>query len=172
MATAGQVITTEDTVATLSGPLRAKVRILGRFTIRGKREDLTIYELLWQDDDPYTIVGTQFGVGPRPARLVLKYAGKEIQLDSGGSKSIVLGRDATCDVTIADEKTSRRHARIETRSGKFVLIDQSVNGTYVRIGEEESKLLREELILYSQGQISLGRRPASAGGSAIEFVCE
>jgi len=172
MATAGQVITTEDTVATLSGPLRAKVRVLGRFTIRGKRKDLTLYELLWQDDDTYTIVGTQSGVGPRPARLVLKYAGREIQLDSGEPISFILGRDATCDIVIADEKTSRRHARIEIRSGKFVLIDQSVNGTYVRIGEEESKLLREELILYAQGQISLGRRPASSGGSAIEFVCE
>jgi hypothetical protein len=172
MAAAGQVITTEDTVATLSGPLRDRVRILGRFTIRGKRQDLAIYELLWQDDDFGTIVGTQSGIKPGPARLVLKYAGKEIQLASGGSISLVLGRDPTCDIVIADEKTSRRHARIETRSGKFVLIDQSVNGTYVRIGDEESRLLREELILHAQGQISLGRRANSSGRSFIEFVCE
>jgi hypothetical protein len=172
MATAGQVITTQDTVATLSGPLRDKIRVLGRFTIRGKRKDLTICELLWQDDDFYTVVGTQSGVESRPARLILKYAGREIHLDSGEPISFFLGRDAACDIVIADEKASRRHARIETRSGKFVLIDQSMNGTFVRIGDEETRLLREELILHAHGQISLGRRAASPGRSFVEFVCE
>lgn len=172
MATAGRVFTTQDTVATLSGPLRDKVRVLGRFTIRGKRKDLTIYELLWRDDDLYTVVGTQSDIEPRPARLMLKYAGREIHLDGGEPISFLLGRDAACDIVIADEKASRRHARIETRSGKFVLIDQSVNGTYVSIGDEETRLLREELILYAHGQISLGRRADSPGRRFVEFACE
>jgi predicted component of type VI protein secretion system len=39
---------------------------------------------------------------------------------------------------------SRMHARIERRRDKFVLVDQSSNGTYVRIdGEPEIQLRRE-----------------------------
>jgi class 3 adenylate cyclase len=172
MAKGGQVITTEDTVATLSGPLRDKIRVLGRFTIRGKRQDLTIYELLWQENENYTIVGTQTGNGLRPSRLTLKYAGREIHLDSGERTSLILGRDVTCDIVIPDMKASRRHARIETRRNKFVLIDQSVNGTCVCIGEEKILLLREELVLYAHGLISFGHRSANPDRSFVEFVCE
>jgi adenylate cyclase len=172
MANSGQVLTTEDTVAALSGPLRDKVRVLGRFTIRGKREDVTIYELLWQDIDYQTSAGTHSGIRFRPTRIILKYAGREIHLGSGDRTSLIVGRDVTCDIVIPDAKASRRHARIETRRDRFVLIDQSVNGTYVRIGNEEIPLLREELILYSQGQISFGRRSESPDRSVIEFVCE
>jgi adenylate cyclase len=161
-----------DTVVTLSSPLRDKVRVLGRFTIRGKRQDLTIYELLWQENENYTIVGTQTGNGLRPSHLTLKYAGREIHLDSGERTSLILGRDVTCDIVIPDMKASRRHARIETRQNKFVLIDQSVNGTCVCIGEEKIVLLREELVLYAHGLISFGHRSASPDRSFVEFVCE
>ena len=171
MAKAGQVLTTEDTVATLSGPLRDSIRVLGRFAIRGKREDLTLYELLWQEGD-YTFLGTQSDAGPRSTRMILKHAGREIQLGGGERTSLIVGRDAACDIVITDSKASRRHARIETRRDRFVLIDQSANGTYVRIGNEEFPLLREELILYAQGQISFGRRSAAPDQNLVEFVCE
>ena len=172
MAKGGQVLTTEDTVAALSGPLRERVRVLGRFTIRGKREDVSIYELLWQDSEYHTYAGTQSGFGRRPTHITLKYAGQEIRLGSGERTSLTVGRDAGCDIVIPDTKASRRHARIEARRDRFVLIDQSVNGTYVRIGNEEIPLLHEELILYSQGQISFGRRSESPERTFLEFVCE
>jgi adenylate cyclase len=172
MAKSGQVITTEDTANKLSGSLRERVRPLGRFTIRGKREDFAVCELLWQDSEPYTLLGTQSPGTARPKRLVLRHAWREYSLNSADHASLSVGRDAGCDIVIQEPKASRKHARIETRSGRFVLIDQSVNGTYVRIGNEEFPLLREELILYSHGQISFGHRTGSAGGSVVEFVCE
>ena len=172
MAKGGQVLTTQDTVATLPGPLRDQVRVLGHFAVRGKREDLTIYELLWQDTDYHTFLGTQSGIGRRSTRIILKHAGREIQLGSGKRTSLIVGRDVTCDIVIPDTKASRRHARIETRRERFVLIDQSVNGTYVRIGKEDFPLLRAELILYAQGQISFGRSSASPDQNLVEFVCE
>jgi adenylate cyclase len=171
MAKGGQVLTTEDTVATLSAALRDNVRVLGRFTIRGKREELAIYELLWQDSDYYTFLGTAPGVRARTTHLVLKHAGREIQLGRGDRSSLIVGRDVTCDIVIQDSKASRRHARIETRHDRFVLIDQSANGTYVRIGAEEFPLLREELVLHGQGQISFGRRSADPDPNLVEFAC-
>ena len=171
VAKAGQVITTEDTVATMSRAARDKLRVLGRFTLRGKREDLTLYELVWQDNADLTLVGTLSDLRVQTARLTLHYGGREFHLDSRDRGALTLGRDAGCDVIVTDVKASRRHARIETRRDKFVLIDQSVNGTYVRIGEEEIVVQREELILYAHGVFSLGHRSAAPAESVIEFAC-
>jgi class 3 adenylate cyclase len=175
IARAGQVITTEATVNVLCERLRERVRHLGEFTIKGKAEDVTLCELLWQDADDSTQMGTLPGAPPtatRRARLVLRYPGRELVLDARSRAAIMLGRDAGCDVVIADPKASRRHARIETRRDKFVLIDQSVNGTYVHIGEDEIVLLREELFLYSHGSISFGHRPDASAAAVLEFICQ
>ncbi|HXX10803.1 MAG TPA: adenylate/guanylate cyclase domain-containing protein [Burkholderiales bacterium] len=172
-AEAGQVITTEQTVTELSATLRQRVRPLGRFAVKGKREDLTMYELVWQDnDEPTTATGTRTGGLGRSTQLVLRYAGEELSLDSGGRPALMLGRDAACDVVVANPKASRRHARIETRREKFVLIDQSVNGTYVSIaGDDEIALRHEELILYAYGHISFGRRAVDEDSELMRFVC-
>jgi len=172
-AEAGQVITTEQTVANLSAPLRDGVRPLGRFAVKGKRQDLRMYEFVWQDsEEATTATGTRTGGLERPTHLLLRYAGHELRLDSRDRPALLLGRDVGCDVVIPDPKASRRHARIETRREKFVLIDQSVNGTFVKIaGEEEISLRREELILYAHGRIALGHRADSADAQLLEFDC-
>jgi class 3 adenylate cyclase len=172
-AEAGQVITTERTVAELSAMLRERVRPLGRFAVKGKRHDLKMYELVWQDnDEPTTATGTRTGGLGRSTQLVLRYAGQELALDSAARATLMLGRDAACDVVIANPKASRRHARIETRREKFVLVDQSINGTYVRIaGDDEISLRHEELILYAHGHISFGRRVADEDSELMRFVC-
>jgi adenylate cyclase len=174
MAKAGQVLTTEATVSQLSGPLRERVRALGRFPLKGKREDIHIFELVWQDDES-TMLGTLPDV-PLPAeqgtRLLLRYRGSELALDGRARMALSVGRDPHCDLIISDPKASRRHARIESRRGKFVLVDQSVNGTYVQIGAEQIVLLREELILYSHGSISFGHRADSTGAAVVDFACQ
>jgi len=172
-AEASQVITTEQIVANLSAPLREGVRPLGRFAVKGKRQDVRMYEFVWQDsEDATTATGSRTGGLERPTRLVLKYAGHEICLQSRDRPALLLGRDAGCDVVIPDPKASRRHARIETRREKFVLIDQSVNGTFVKItGEEEIVLRREELILYAHGWIALGHRADGEDIGLLEFDC-
>ena len=175
IAKAAQVITTGATVNALSGPLRNRVRLLGDFTVKGKAEDVTICELVWQEADDATQMGTLPGApptAPRPARLLLRYPGHELMLEARSRVAIMFGRDAACDVVIPDPKASRRHARIESRRDKFVLIDQSVNGTYVQIGAEQIVLLREELILYSHGSISFGHLPDSTGVAVVEFICQ
>jgi len=172
-AEAGQVITTEQTVAQLSMTLRDGVRPLGRFPVKGKSQDLRMYELVWHDtDEATTASGTRTGGFERATRLTLRYAGQEVSFESRDRPALLLGRDAGCDVVIADPKASRRHARIETRLDKFVLIDQSVNGTFVKIaGEKEIALRREELILYAYGRISLGHRGDGQHSWLLEFDC-
>jgi predicted component of type VI protein secretion system len=63
------------------------------------------------------------------------------------------------------------HARIERRRDKFVLADQSSNGTYVAIdGEPEVQLRREEIILRGRGNISFGHSRGDGAGECVEFA--
>jgi predicted component of type VI protein secretion system len=85
--------------------------------------------------------------------------------------SVAIGRDAQNDVVVADRLASRTHARIERRRDKFVLVDQSSNGTFVTIeGEPEVQLRREELMLRGRGRISFGHSYAADPAETVAFV--
>ena len=59
----------------------------------------------------------------------------------------VVGRDPSCEIVVADGSVSRRHARLEQRSGIWWVVDQgSANGTYLnslRIAEQALKNAQE-----------------------------
>jgi hypothetical protein len=85
----------------------------------------------------------------------------------------VIGRGQQNDIIILDTLASRMHARIEYRRGKFVLLDQSTNGTYVLTDEgEKAYLRREEFVLRGSGVISLGRAAGPEAPEVIHFVCQ
>ena len=55
---------------------------------------------------------------------------------------------------------SRMHARIEFNRNRFMLTDQSTNGTFVQIdGQEEAFVRRDSVQLKGEGMIGLGRVP-------------
>jgi pSer/pThr/pTyr-binding forkhead associated (FHA) protein len=83
---------------------------------------------------------------------------------------ITLGRDKTNTVVINDQKVSRLHARIELRKDKFVLIDQSTNGTFVlRENGHIVNVRRFEFLLPDAGAIGLGQEITPDSSSAIRF---
>ncbi len=95
---------------------------------------------------------------------------RAIELGAATS-TLTLGRDAQNDVVIADRLASRLHARIERRRDKFVLIDQSSNGTFVTVeGEGEIQLRREELMLRGRGHISFGHPYQTDPLETLEFA--
>lgn len=58
---------------------------------------------------------------------------------------------------------SRKHVRIEYRRGKFMLVDESSNGTYVEV-EDAGKahviyVRNEAYALVGSGRFSMGTRP-------------
>jgi len=87
------------------------------------------------------------------------------------SSTVSLGRQSHNAVVVNDNRVSRSHARIEYRRGKFVLIDQSTNGTYVVIqGKKKINLKRDEAQLLGNGIISLGREVDPDSPTAIHYV--
>jgi predicted component of type VI protein secretion system len=80
-----------------------------------------------------------------------------------------IGRDSR-HISIDSSFSSRDHCSIEFRRGRYVLVDHSTNGTYVRFnGSEELYLRREELPLTSSGYISIGQPLGTAPELTIEF---
>lgn len=105
----------------------------------------------------------------RRTQLTLCYKGQSREL-SGFVTRFTLGRGSTCDLVVNDRHVSRIHARIELRDERFVLVDESTNGTFVRL--EDGQLLRlhrQSLLLSGQGLIGLGTEPRDDGEHVIAF---
>jgi adenylate cyclase len=163
IAKGGQIITTRDTVETLSPGLASKTRLFDVAAVKGKAENLVIYEVLWEEENVTRIIriDPSSDVGLRPHTLTLQYGDLRKRVDAGST--VTLGRAETCDLIVSSPLASRMHARIEYRRGKFILLDQSTNGTFVLTADgKEVFLRREELPLWGTGFFSLGE-PAREG---------
>jgi adenylate cyclase len=170
LANPRQILTTRQVVDLLSPFLRSTCRSLYTTTVKGKTEKVALYEAVWHQDKGTTVVGDPGAdEASGPALLKLSYRGKNWQLDERDD-ALNAGRDPTSEIVVAGDKVSRHHARIFLRQGKFVIADQSANGTYVRVQQRaEIQLNREEFILLGRGSIGLGQSVADAGDDAIAF---
>jgi adenylate cyclase len=170
VAKGGQIITTRDTAAALSPLLVGSTRHLDRIRVKGKAEDMDIFEVIWQPDDLTRIATDLFKKPDQDSRLILQYHAREITMRAS-SGTVVLGRGKKADMVVNDSMASREHARIECRRGKFFVIDQSTNGTYVQTDDGPAYLRREELQLGGAGRIALGREIADAT-EVVLFECD
>jgi class 3 adenylate cyclase len=171
-AKAQQVLTSKETLDMLLPENRSKTRFIDRVVLKGKQEELEIYEVLWEQEN-LTIVKDVFHDFPKEQnKLRLRFRDREFEL-SQAHTSIKLGRGEENDIVVTDALASRSHARIELRRDKFVLVDQSINGTFVQIdGERELRLRRDELPLRGSGRISLGRSTEAQSEESLHFTCE
>lgn len=172
MAKGGQIITTQTAVDKMSPIMQASTRVIDRAPVKGKKETMVIHEVLWQQED-VTRMSTGVIVQPpsEPVRMRLTYHSDTVVLD-GDITQIVMGRSKSADLTVNETLASRQHVRIEHRRGKFFIIDQSTNGTYVHHENDESFLRREEMPLSGDGMISLGRSFSEDPQEVVHFKSE
>jgi len=172
LAKARQILTTRQTVETLSPLLRASTRYTDRTPVKGKQEEIDVYEVIWREEDLTRMEGYQIPLADSQARLQLRFREQEIEV-SHSRPVVTIGRGQQNDIVVLDTLVSRMHARIEYRRGRFVLLDQSTNGTYVLTDEgEKAYLRREELALRGSGVISFGRATSGEAPEAVHFVCQ
>jgi adenylate cyclase len=172
-AKAGQIVTTAATVDKLSPEWRASCRQIDIATLKGQGNEVVLYEVLWQTEDVTSMVpGIASDSHPVRMRLRLRCQERELLVDERHS-SITIGRAEDNDMVVKGNLISRLHARIEISRNKFVLIDQSTNGTFVQTADgEESFVRRDSLQIKGQGMIGLGRLPESGSPQTIRFTCE
>jgi adenylate cyclase len=171
VAEVGEIIATEMLVERLSAPLRKNVRRLDPVSVRGKREAVPILQYVWEGWDGLTTIATAQAAGHH-ALLGIVFDGQQSFFDGRDGTVLVLGRDTACGVTVANREASRRHATIERRGDKFMLIDHSSNGTYVAYDDAEICLKREELILPRRGRIALGQSTSDESVRWVAFFVQ
>ncbi len=82
-----------------------------------------------------------------------------------------IGRNPTSFVVVNNDKVSRLHVTLTAKDGRYVLTDQSRNGTAVKIGGRPSVLLeRTSIVLEEAGVIALGVDPDAAGSDDSAII--
>jgi len=166
-----QIVTTEQAVERMSDAWRLVTRKIDRAAVRGRREHLDLYEVVWRFEAA-TWVGQGEWESDAPACrgcLVLSHEGRRIELGEA-SGPVVVGRAPQADLVVDDGMVSRLHATIELRNGRFVLTDRSINGTYLVGADGASAFIRRDSReLHGSGILSFGRMPAASEARPVRF---
>jgi adenylate cyclase len=172
LARSGQIITSGATRAALSPLLQKSTRDLDAMTVRGKQDEMRIFEVLWQDgDDLTTMAVPDASTSTHDPVLTLRYSERTLSINSSLPEAS-LGRETTNDLIVTNKMASRVHCKIEYRRGQFFLIDQSTNGTYVTIESNAELILkREQVMLRGHGVIGLGHSSVIAEIETVKFTC-
>ena len=101
--------------------------------------------------------------------MILRYRSQSLKVNKA-RRSVALGRGESCDMVVHNDFASRLHVHVELRFGKFVIADQSINGTYICFSDGNVvHITREEISLQGNGSISLGQSFAENPAEVVEF---
>jgi len=173
-AKAKQIIISGTTVERMSADWRAQTRQIDVATVRGRIDEVALFEVLWQPEEATSMLPTvdwdSKTKGASKLRLIFRDA--SVVVDEN-RKGINMGRADENDLVVKGNLISRIHARIEMRRGKFILIDQSTNGTFLENARgEELFIRRDSTELTGEGIIGLGRVAKPGTPLAIHYKCE
>lgn len=160
-----QILATDVVIEQLPPDSLVRFRCLGALDIRGRSETCVVYRIEWQPEvtsESFTVAASlapsSFTQATQsPAIIELSWLDVKATFTSS-EMPIFLGRDHEAQFIVQDPRVSRRHARIEWRSGKFCIADVSSYGTWVRFSDSAAvvALRRQECILPIEGTIALG----------------
>jgi hypothetical protein len=158
-----QIYVTKDVVEEISTYHRGKTRPVGRFPLRGKEDEVELYEVMWKLEEA-TVLFARSALREE-ALLSVFFHGAVVEMPAGKNR-LTVGRVPGNDLVVDDGAVSREHAEFIRRKGTIYLVDHSTNGTYVRPGVGKVRHLhREEFLLDGSGEVSLGR----PDGPPIEY---
>jgi class 3 adenylate cyclase len=175
-AKAGQIITSRQTVQTLNKKHHATVRMVDQTRVKGKARLMDIFEITWGQPEELTIMRNNVcemvtPVSRQHTLMTLKLQRQHVSIDLE-NPIVTLGRNQTNRLVINNPEVSRLHARIEFRKDKFILMDQSTNGTYVYpVGHKMLYLRRDEVLLEDRGFFSLGQEVRPDSPVAVHYLC-
>jgi adenylate cyclase len=170
-----QIVTTEQTVVALTGDRAGMARQFDRVALKGREGELVLHMIDWDDEADATRMRTVTPSAPsaQEKKLQLTFGDKSVLLFTEG-KTLTLGRSAECSLVVATGFASRLHAKVVMRRGRFVLADESTNGTYVMpgglgSGAQEVFIKREEFLLPDKGVFSLGQTCSADDAKFVQF---
>jgi adenylate cyclase len=167
----GQILTTSAALERMGPRWRSATRQIALADLKGKRGQVEVHEVIWKASDM-----TLMEVAPwvripsaSTARLVVSFGALRIELGDQ-RPAVTVGRDGRNDLVVSESTVSRLHARIEHRKGRFLLIDQSANGTFVVPEDGAGGFVhRDSVELSGHGLLGLGTPPSSGSRAAIRY---
>lgn len=165
----GQILASRQTVQQLPRQMQSQVRFIGNAHVKGKRESLELFEVIWEEEN-LTRMQQVETTNLSTVRLTAMFGDLSMEVNEQ-RPVIVMGRGEENDIVVVDPLASRLHARIEFRRGRFMLIDQSLNGTFVNLPDrKEFMLRRDELQLSGTGLLALGKSTQVLRDHCIAFT--
>jgi len=175
-AKAGQILTTSPLVEQLAPQWKALVRQIDVATPKGQSDEVAVFEVLWQPEEATNMLPSIDPAARPPTSAIslrLRFRGEELVVGENGKVTITMGRADENDVVIKGNLISRVHARIDAARNRFVLVDESTNGTFIQQDAgEELYVRRDSTALTGSGVISMGRVAARGTPLAIEYRVE
>ena len=160
-----QILATDSVIDHLPPDNKVRCRSLGAMAIRGRNEPCTVYRVEWQSEIHTEALTMPANFGPSavtsrsPHASFIELSWLDVNARFASlDLPLFLGRDPHAQFVVADPKVSRKHARLEWRSGKFHLKDTSSYGTWVRFADSAEIVLlrRQECVLLMEGEMALG----------------
>jgi adenylate cyclase len=166
-----QIVISGETVKNMSDKFQEVTRQIDVATVRGKIDEVALYELLWNPDEATSMLPTMQWEGQdrKASKIMLSFRDQSIEV-SDQRKSVTLGRADDNDLVVKGNLISRIHAKVEMRRGKIIVVDQSTNGTFLlNLQGDEIFVRRDSAQLHGEGTIGLGRTEEPGASLAIHF---
>ena len=170
-AKARQIVISGETVQKMGAEMKSQTRQIDVASVRGRLDEVALFELLWNPEEATSMLPTieWDNKGGEASALKLTFRNTTVEV-SDKHKSVNIGRAEDNDLVIKGNLISRIHAKVEMRRGRFVLIDQSTNGTFLQnVQGEETFLRRDSTELSGEGTIGLGRVEEPGSSLSIHY---
>lgn len=166
-----QIVISGETVKQMSPDLQKQTRQIDVATVRGRLDEVALFELLWNPEEATSMLPTIGWEDQKrsASKMLLSFRDQKVEV-SDKRKGANMGRADDNDLVIKGNLISRIHAKVEMRRGKFVLIDQSTNGTFLQdVRGKETFVRRDMTELSGEGTIGLGRAEEPGSSLAIHY---
>lgn len=173
-----QILVTEAVIAVIDSDVTT--RFVESAELKGIKEPVNIHEVLFTEgevsghtsilsDDLFEEFQTEQALNNRQAKLTILVSGNEYTVNADKDR-LKFGRNPDNDVVIDRDGVSRYHCKIEFKKGKFVLNDESSNGSFVVLENGDKKHIRRaEFTLDQKCRIGLGQPPVEGSTHTLEI---
>jgi adenylate cyclase len=173
-----QIIVTDQLKQNLSPDNAKKLSVFDEVKLKGGESTSTIYRVDWETHTNIQGAAKQTvimaSLGNIQKQLVISFVKADgnncVMTLTPKNVPLHIGRDESCQLPTPSPLASRDHCHIDYQYGKFVLVDHSTNGTYLKNTEgQQVYLRRQETPMLGSGEIGLGEQVSDVNQFVIKF---
>jgi len=172
-AKADEILTTRQSIDALPPAMFPGWHCIDRIEAEAWDGELEVCKIPWEQTGEETQISSipMAQMMPPKAEMTLDYKGTVFRVNAQQTRCRI-GRGRDADLRVQGNFTSRQHAEITYRNGRFNLRDESVNGiVIVEDNGNLKRLRREEDVLSGSGLIGFGAPPDEDPDGAVRFEC-